>query len=212
MNRESWATWKKDRSPPSKARRLAKLVALNEGLVQKIVQGFTGRTRYYVAEMREDLLQAGRIGLIRAIHKWDPDRGAFSTVAFNEIRYEIQRTACSATPIDVPRTLVFASNGQREAEAFYARHGRQATAEDLNMPASLFERARMARMEFVSEAGADMPQEVDAEGDLDTVRDLRSLRSFVRKLTKAQRAALESGDEELSAKARAYVEARRVIG
>lgn len=211
MDRASWNLWKKDRSPPSKARRLAKLVALNEGLVQKIVQGFTGRTRYYVTEMRDDLLQAGRIGLIRAIHKWEPHRGAFSTVAFNEIRYEIQRTACSATPIDVPRTLVFASNGQREAEAFYARHGRTATAKDLNMPESLFERARMARMEFVSEAGADLPQEVDAEGALDTARDLRALRAFVKKLSREQRALLKEGDEALTARARAYVEARRVI-
>jgi DNA-directed RNA polymerase sigma subunit (sigma70/sigma32) len=55
-------------------------------LARSIAAGFTGRGIHY-----EDLYLAGRLGLVRASRKFDPDRGAFGPYARPWIKGEITR-------------------------------------------------------------------------------------------------------------------------
>ena len=67
---------------------LRELVLLNEGLVCAIVSRFVG------AEDREDLLQSGRLGLLKAAEGFDPQRGVpFGVYAFPFIKGEVLHTA-----------------------------------------------------------------------------------------------------------------------
>ena len=67
---------------------LRELVLLNEGLVCAIVSRFVG------AEDREDLLQSGRLGLLKAAEGFDPRRGVpFGVYAFPFIKGEVLHTA-----------------------------------------------------------------------------------------------------------------------
>ena len=62
------------------------LIEQHMGLVVSVVNSFKPKT---TAE-RDDYVQAGRIGLWKALQKYDPDKGtAVSTYAWNPIRWEI---------------------------------------------------------------------------------------------------------------------------
>jgi RNA polymerase primary sigma factor len=56
------------------------LVKENIGLVHRVVNSHVSRFRY-MGMYRDDLIQEGTIGLIRAIRKYDPKRAKFSTYA-----------------------------------------------------------------------------------------------------------------------------------
>ena len=67
---------------------LGELILLNEGLVRAVVSRFAGR------EDREDLLQSGRLGLLKAAAGFDPRRGVpFGVYAFPFIKGEVLQTA-----------------------------------------------------------------------------------------------------------------------
>ena len=55
------------------------------GLVVSLAKGFKPKN---LTEL-DEYIQAGRIGLLTAIRKHDPERGALSTIAWNHIRWEI---------------------------------------------------------------------------------------------------------------------------
>lgn len=57
---------------------------------ERLVFKFAGPYLRKLPGLQEDILQAGRLGLIEAIHKWDPERGALSTAASFWIRARIQ--------------------------------------------------------------------------------------------------------------------------
>lgn len=63
------------------------LIVNNMGLVKKIAKMFRppNRTEY------EEYIQVGRIGLMKAIRKHIPEKGALSTIAWNHIKWEIIR-------------------------------------------------------------------------------------------------------------------------
>ena len=61
----------------------------NMGLVVSVVNSFNPKSD----EERDEYIQAGRIGLWKALQKYDPDRGCkFSPFARNPIRWEIIKT------------------------------------------------------------------------------------------------------------------------
>ncbi|MEM9451667.1 MAG: sigma-70 family RNA polymerase sigma factor [Cyanobacteria bacterium P01_E01_bin.6] len=62
-----------------------KLVELNIGLVKDIAIKISRVCR----EPQEDLIQVGFLGLIKAIEKYNPSRGSFSTIAVPFVRGEI---------------------------------------------------------------------------------------------------------------------------
>lgn len=65
------------------------LIEQNMGLVVSVVNSFNPKSD----EEREEYIQAGRIGLWKALQKYDPDRGCkFSPFARNPIRWEIIKT------------------------------------------------------------------------------------------------------------------------
>ena len=62
------------------------LIEKHMGLVVSVVNSFKPRN----STEREDYIQAGRIGLWKALKKYDPHKGAvLSTYAWNPIRWEI---------------------------------------------------------------------------------------------------------------------------
>ena len=67
-----------------------RLVSENQKLVHLVVNRYL--KRYFVGTMeREDLISWGLIGLVQAARLWDPERGAFSTVAYRAIEWMIAR-------------------------------------------------------------------------------------------------------------------------
>ncbi|MFD9412081.1 SigB/SigF/SigG family RNA polymerase sigma factor [Streptomyces sp. NPDC059989] len=85
------------------------LIEMNMALVRFAARGFRSRTGAGAgagAEM-EDVLQAGTIGLIKAIDRFDPDRGVeFSTLALPYVTGEIKRHFRDTTwAVRVPRRL-----------------------------------------------------------------------------------------------------------
>lgn len=62
------------------------LIEENMGLVVSVVESFRPKS----SEERDSYIQAGRIGLWKALEKYDPTKGAaLSTFAWNPIRWEI---------------------------------------------------------------------------------------------------------------------------
>ncbi len=67
-------------------RDLEALLEQNEGLVRKFASPYLRR----FPSLQEDILQAARLGLLEALNRWDPERGALSTAASFWIRAHIQ--------------------------------------------------------------------------------------------------------------------------
>jgi RNA polymerase sigma-B factor len=86
------------------------------------------------AGAREDLEQAAYEGLVKAIHRFEPERGAaFASFAVPTILGELRRyLRDTAWPAHVPRSLQERVRGVRAAaEDFSAAHGRHPTAGEL---------------------------------------------------------------------------------
>ena len=103
---------------------LEALVINNAGLVTGIAARFGGR-----GVEREDLIEIGRIGLLKAIRTFDPERGcAFSTFAVPLIAGEIRRFLRDDGPIKVPR-----SQKRMGARLIAERERAQAAGEELSI-------------------------------------------------------------------------------
>jgi RNA polymerase sigma factor (sigma-70 family) len=64
------------------------LILDNMGLVVSLARSFNPRNNQEL----EEYIQSGRIGLWKAIKKYDANKGALSTIAWNYIRWEIIRS------------------------------------------------------------------------------------------------------------------------
>lgn len=113
----------------------AKLVrSLQHGAIVQYTPLIESCARKLVIGDFDDLIQAGRIGLLRALDKFEPHRGAWSSYARQWILAEMNRGVVEARPQvygasrwrkPMPKPL------RREAEAILAKTGIAATAEDL---------------------------------------------------------------------------------
>ena len=82
----------------------------------------------------EDLVQVAAVGLVKAVDRWDPDRGlAFSTFAvptiLGELRRHFRDTTWDVRPPRLIQELCLAL--ERAREAAHAETGREPTASDL---------------------------------------------------------------------------------
>lgn len=71
-------------------RLLGALLAANEPIVRHFVNAYLA-SRPGFAAMRDDLEQAGRMGLLRAVEVWDGARGSWSTCATLRVRQYVGR-------------------------------------------------------------------------------------------------------------------------
>ena len=62
-----------------------------ENFIKQQIQQFypTYKNKYF-----DDLLSSGKLGLLEALQKYDPDKGAFTTCSKPYIRYELTRFLC----------------------------------------------------------------------------------------------------------------------
>ncbi|MEU8135980.1 sigma-70 family RNA polymerase sigma factor [Streptodolium elevatio] len=103
----------------------ARLVEVNLSLVRFAVRGMSNR-----GASREDVMQTGMVGLIKALDAFDPERGiAFASYALPTIRGEVKRLfRDTCWPVHVPRgqqELFLAVT--RAADTLHQRLGREAS-------------------------------------------------------------------------------------
>jgi len=208
--RADWDSWKAAPTPA----KLAALVADNEPLVEKIAAFLMAKIEGASESMRDDLLQAGRIGLLRAIRTWNPNGAKFSPFAWGWVRHEMQTAmAHGACPVSYPRRLLFATNGQAKAASHYAQHGVDPAPETIGITKGLAERVQKSQARFVPVSAAEnmATQDEEIEADIDRQRDMKSLKAFLAKLTEEERKRFWTGkDDKLTARAKVFVGGRRV--
>ena len=85
----------------------AVLIRDNMGLVYKFIRKYrVKRQMLAFADSKDDLIQAGIIGLITALNVHNPARGKFSCIAVWKIRHEIQREICKQMTTSASRSSV----------------------------------------------------------------------------------------------------------
>src|SRR4029077_14132310 len=92
----------------------------------------------------DDVFQAARLGVYLAITKGEPLRGPFLTCPWGWTRLEMQKVMAHSAVISYPRCLLFDGGFQNEVGVFYAKHGRDPTPDELEVPAR--KRAAFARV------------------------------------------------------------------
>jgi RNA polymerase sigma factor (sigma-70 family) len=216
MNHARWSAWRVA-SGQVKASIFAELMADNDPLAHKFAGDFIRATRCHTGFVVEDLLQAARIGLMVAIRRWKPDKGAFSTLAFQCARHEMQNVMRSgARPVSITRHAYLPKSKQDEAAAYYAQHGRDPEPEEIGVTRADVTLAQRANATYVPLTEAD--DVATSEGDfspedkIDRGRDARSLNTWLKRLSSKDRAAFWAGKRpDLEVAAKAYVAARRTV-
>jgi RNA polymerase sigma factor (sigma-70 family) len=219
MDRADWTAWRDAPKGKKKAALLAKLLADNDNLAHYYVTGFSRHSAYYTENMQEDLLQAARIGIMRALPAWDPDKGGFSSVGYWWARHEMQLVARHASRISVPKSAFLPKAKQDEIAKFEAMHGRAPAPEEVGLTQRVLDRARMATVEIVdvsevdaADVVADTADGESPEENIDRKRDIESLKVFVKRLSAKDRREFWAGERpDITALAKTFVEARRGV-
>ncbi len=120
----------------SAVRRVADaIVRGNQGLVRKLAMRFA---RPQSEEDKEDAMQAGSMGVLRAIKDFDPTLGSFSTHAGNHIRDYVQRWSGKNASVSKPRSASMPASVARAAQRFRQTHGSEPDASDLHVTDAQF--------------------------------------------------------------------------
>lgn len=108
---------------------MGELIRQNLPFVQTMVQRHIKHSTHCD---RSDLVQAGTIGLIRAIEKYDPEKAAFTTHAAFWIRHEIQTCIAKHTS-GIRRNHGMPLAISQKRDVIEAKTGRAATADELGI-------------------------------------------------------------------------------
>ncbi|MGE7385755.1 SigB/SigF/SigG family RNA polymerase sigma factor [Streptomyces sp. NPDC004126] len=142
------------------------LVELNLSLVKYAARRFRGRS-----EPMEDIVQVGTIGLIKAINRFDPERGVeFTTFAMPTISGEIKRFFRDTSwAVKVPRRLQeLRIDSAKAHDALEQDLGREPTdaemARELDVTPEEFSEGRKAAGAY-SARSLDAPVQEDSEHD-----------------------------------------------
>lgn len=210
MDKAAWLKWRKT----GDRKTFADMVRDNEPLVASIVAKMRARSNFHLESFEDDMMQAGRIGLMRAIQAWQPKRGAFSTCAWFWVRREIQGVMRSVLPIRRNRLGDLPPAIQRAQEAYEARHGESPGPEEIGTTQEVLDQADRERFTYVFPDDGEasgwekiLGSTPDPEGAIDRARDEARLRDFLALLSPKQRRQALNG-KYLEA-AREYIEWRR---
>ena len=117
-------------------------------LVRKLVNRYLSYSSV-VAE-KEDVLQAGAIGLMRAIQKYDPTRPTrFSTLATHWIRHETQTAVAHMMPMYRPKGSGMPYQSFKLGEEIEGKTGMPATAEQLGVTEVQLDKWRSLAYHFI---------------------------------------------------------------
>jgi RNA polymerase sigma-32 factor len=118
---------------PRKAERLMNaLIVDNEGLVHRIVRRELKAKAQNAANF-DEACQEGRIGLLRAINDFAPDKGAFSTFAGFWIRHHVQTCAHRQGDFERQRSSRMPPAVAKACNKIRLLEGREPTAEDVGV-------------------------------------------------------------------------------
>lgn len=184
-----------------------------EGLIRHLAQKAIAAEK--TTEDLDDLLQAARLGFLRALDDWDPDKGALSTHAGWWIKNRIQRAAHDAQTIALPR--IRATTEERNRAVLALRDDPDVDAASLGLTPGVLEQVkksvglRYASVDMFGD-GDDAPRRqrqierrisegadpVDAEADLDTRSLVRCAIDAVRELASQAELSVEDALAGLS--------------
>lgn len=143
-----WHAWNDELDGSKKQRLLNRIVRDNMPLVQKFVNRLMRRTTVFCDI--EDAMQAGMIGLVAAIRKYDPKRPTrFSTMAYPWVRHEVSNMLQHQTQMYRPKGAGMPYQEHRKNEAIQARLGRDATAAELGTTEERLKKWQDAVFHFV---------------------------------------------------------------
>lgn len=181
LDLEAYARYAAETDPAKKRRLLDGLMRANDALVQHVV-GRLSRRRHSNDEAGsetpfsdfQDLMQAGRMGLMKALEKFRPDkvqnpRAAFTSYAAHWMRHFVQetqrkdhRTIYRPKGVDLPFAVL-------ESHAkFLAKEGREPTAAELGIKQETYDAWRTQAHEVASLDEEIAPTETEyCEGEED---------------------------------------------
>ena len=166
-----------------------------EGLVYGIIQRYT---KYFE---KDDLYQAGMVGLINAYHNFDSSQGTkFSTYAYYYVLGEVRKFVREAGLVKVSSDLVKLNQSiEKVREVMSQRLGREPTTTEISLFLEVdeekIEEARVAALDVRSldySVDKELPEFYNsvAAFDTETTPDILDLRSEIAKLPEEEKSLI----------------------
>ena len=166
-----------------------------EGLVYGIIQRYT---KYFE---KDDLYQAGMVGLINAYHNFDSSQGTkFSTYAYYYVLGEVRKFVREAGLVKVSSDLVKLNHSiEKVREVMSQRLGREPTTTEISLFLEVdeekIEEARVAALDVRSldySVDEELPEFYNsvAAFDTETTPDILDLRSEIAKLPEEEKSLI----------------------
>ncbi len=166
-----------------------------EGLVYGIIQRYT---KYFE---KDDLYQAGMVGLINAYHNFDSSQGTkFSTYAYYYVLGEVRKFVREAGLVKVSSDLVKLNQSiEKVREVMSQRLGREPTTTEISLFLEVdeekIEEARVAALDVRSldySVDEELPEFYNsvAAFDTETTPDILDLRSEIAKLPEEEKSLI----------------------
>jgi DNA-directed RNA polymerase specialized sigma subunit len=196
------------------------MLSAEEVYVQAFTQAFVNKTAYKCDSMKEDMLQAARIGVLLAIHEWKPATGGFSTLAYYKMWHEVQKAVRHVRPISIPRSGFLTGAEQISAKEFEEAEGREPSPGEAGINPRKLARAVKARASFLpledwrkpvghhdtkKAPEPSVPPDVTEES-IDTKRQTEALKEFMRGLSPDNLRALRAQEPAMLQEARCFLE------